>query len=601
MICKKCGAKNNDKRIKCFHCGYVFEKGVESDSLFTDYPNDIIEKKPAGQKADFGAQDDVLKRNNHNSYDNEIVIENEFEDEIQPYDLDLDVFPTKKHSFVKESKQPEQISSLDEDYDYDEFNNADTYEDEQYYDDTNEDELNEYDDYYDNSISSKKKSRKVPDDILELSVDADTEQHFKVANRKRNLGYNALIWVLVLAFIIVSIFVGTLIFTLISSDDTPVAPDSNSSTEIGIAPPSIQHLTDENGVEYIHAVFTGRIGDRIHLKCNNTYHTFIEETLELKLYLEDLFDSGYEFKTSTVNANMNAYYIRDNKSYSCNAPSFTISVPEAEMELISPLEQNIKVYRDKYTIKLWTTTDSTVSLNNSNITSSMDGLGNISYDVDVEANSSTTYLLVVSQPYHTPKSQIFILTRDALPVNLTIATSNAAVIHENKITISGSTEEGATISSNLPTIGEIEKNELYNTFTATIDLSGCKYGQIEVKISAENEKGVSTKSHIFWYWPEENSVTTTAAKFNSAVASKPESYRGKTFLLNSVTVKKNISANKFEATCSLNGIDYPLIITNEFSSTNVLVNSKYKIFAECVGVLEDGKPLFRAWYIYTAK
>ena len=58
----------------------------------------------------------------------------------------------------------------------------------------------------------------MPDDILELSVDTDTEQHFKVANRKRNLGYNALIWVLVLAFIIVSIFVGTLIFTLISSD-----------------------------------------------------------------------------------------------------------------------------------------------------------------------------------------------------------------------------------------------------------------------------------------------------------------------------------------------------------------------------------------------
>ena len=58
--------------------------------------------------------------------------------------------------------------------------------------------------------------------------------------------------------------------------------------------PTITKLKDSNGIEYLHAVFKGTPGDRLHLKCNNTYHTFITETLEVDLYLEDLFDIEYE-------------------------------------------------------------------------------------------------------------------------------------------------------------------------------------------------------------------------------------------------------------------------------------------------------------------
>ena len=362
---------------------------------------------------------------------------------------------------------------------------------------------------------------------------------------------------------------------------------------------TIKKLNDKNGVNYINAVFYGEPGDRLYLGCNDTYHTFIENTLELNLYLEDLFLPEYEFRESTVNANLNASYVRENKKYAYNISSFEMNVPPAEFELLSPSEQTVKAYRDKYEIKLWTTTDSKVFLNNNNITSYMDGTCNITFNIDVKEDSSTTYQIEIVQPYHTPKSEVFIISRDALKVDLSIATSSASVIHEKSIVISGSTEPNAEITSNLPIL-QLDKNDLYNTFTATLDLSGQTYGQLEAMITATNEKGSSTKSHVFWYWPAESAITSSASAFNSAIASDPATYRGRNILISSAKVVRNVSANKFEVVCTYNDIEYNLIIDYPYKQINITVDSSYRIFAAVDGTVIDGKPVFRAWYIYNA-
>ena len=593
MICKNCGAKNNDSRIKCFHCNSVLNTNnsyiYEDSSSLKDFPDDI-----SAELNGYNAEDEHKSIYSESegffveSLNNEDASDEMYQGDAygETYDeYEDEIYPEENDSYEVEADEYEDGDYEDENY------NSEAIEDDEYED---YDEDSEPDDDSEDAPESKS--------ISELSVDDEVEQHFKVYKKKKTSGLTVAIWILCLVFIIVAIFVGTFIYSYLNPEDTTyIPPVDNTVASLGITQPTIQKLTDEKGVEYVHVTFSGQVGDRVNLKCNNSYHTFISETLEIDLYLEDLFDIEYEFRESTVNANLNAYYVRDNKSYSYAASSFTMSVPEAELELLNPTQQTVKAYRDKFTLKLWTATDSVIYLNNNNISSALNGLGNLSYDITVEENSSTTYQLMVTQPYHTPKSAVFILTRDPLPVSLTIATSNASVISDNKITISGSTEEGAKITANLPTIGEIEKNELYNTFTAVLDLSGCKYGEIEVIITAESEKGFSSKSHVFLYWPDETKITKSSGKFTSTVATNPSKYKGSNFVLNSATVVKNVSANSFEAKVSLNGIDYPVIIENEFGSTTISVNSKYKIFAECTGTLKDGKPVFRAWYIYTAK
>ena len=569
MICNKCGAKNRDIRTKCFNCGASFVGGGVVDEKFNDYPDDIgmfTSPKPR-KKAPVVEQNEFTVENIYT--DNEYV-EDEIE-ETEEFVDEVDTFQDEPElQFTPIVKADEPASELDLDENYDEYDND-------LYADTDD----------------------VPPEIMELSVDEETEQYFKVAKKKKSSSFTVIIWLLSLLFVIIAIIVGVLIYTMVTEDDgTSVDPTVDTIADLNIDAPQISKLKDDKGIEYIHAVFKGVPGDRILLKCNNTYHTFIEETLEIDLYLEDLFNSEYEFRSSTVEANMFAYYIRNKKEYSCGAPAFTMSVPEAQLDL-ELLAQEIQVYKDSYTLKFWTSTDATVQLNNKNITSNMDGMGNFAYNITVNEDSTATYYLSVSQPYHTPKSEVFILSRDNLPVTLTIASTVNEPQSSNVLVLRCQTEPDTAITANLPIL-EMNKNELYNTCELKLDLSDCEYGEIEVLISATNEKGTSTKAHTVKYWPDENKITTTASKFNSAVAANPKSYTGRNYVINSVKAVKTISSKKFEAVCVLNDLEYTLIIENENVTTNILKDSSYKIFAQCTGETENGAPVFKAWYIYKA-
>ncbi|MBE7092424.1 MAG: hypothetical protein E7365_04520 [Clostridiales bacterium] len=541
MICNKCGAKNNDTRTKCFHCGYPLEK--TETSINTPAKNDasnlVIEEFTVEDAIteESDEQTDFVETKNIESDDFYIEETNEISDENIIEDEELDIFLDNEN--------------FDEEFEQDIINNK-------------------------------------------------TKKDIKPSNSNKNSAFTVAIWILCLVFIIGSILVGTLIYQYISdNNDINIDPTKNTVSKLNLPKPEITKLKDNSGIEYVHAVFKGTSGDRLHLKCNNTYHTFITDTLEVDLYLEDLFDIEYEFIDSTVNANLNAYYVRDSKEYSYDANSFQMTVPEADLDTSKLSSQNIKVYNDKYQIEFWTSSNAKVELNNKNITSSMDGTGNFKYEVNIEPDSKNTYSLSVTQPYRIPKTIVFVINRDPLPVTLTVAANNSESISDNTITLKCQTEEGATITSNLPIIQSI-KNELYNTCEITLSLENCDYGEIEALITATSSKGTSTKSHKFMYWPDEKTITTSSNKFTSAVATNPANYKNRNYVLNSVKVTKNIGANTFEGVVNLNGVDYTVIIDRKDVSSNVIIGSNYKIFAQCTGNSQNNSSVFRAWFIYNA-
>lgn len=437
------------------------------------------------------------------------------------------------------------------------------------------------------------------EDIEEEILPIKSKKQKEPAKSDKNKSFNIAIWLLSLVFIIGLILVGTLIYQYVSDNSEYIGPSGNTVQKLNLPKPEITKLKDAKNNEYVHAVFKGTPGDRLHLKCNNSYHTFITETLEIDLYLEDLFNNEYEFHDATVNANLNAYYLKDNKEYSYEASSVQMTVPEAEIDLSKLSSQNIKVYNDKYFIEFWTSTDAKVELNNKNITSSMDGTGNFKYEINVEPDSKTTYSLSVTQPYRIPKNVVFVISRDPLPVTLTIASNNSESISDKTITLKCQTEEGAEITASLPIINSV-KNELYNTCEITLSLENCSYGEIDVLISATNSKGTSTKTHTFMYWPDEKMVTTSSSKFTTAVATNPANYKNRNYVLNSVKVTKNIGANKFEGIINISGVDYTVILDKTDVKANVVIGNSYKIFAACTGEKEGNSPIMRSWFIYNA-
>lgn len=545
MICKKCGAKNSDTRVKCFHCGAIFDN--------TNIDGAPVKSAPAIQE--FTVE----------SVTEEDIEETSFVVEEQQKELiENDII--EEDSFVEEIVDDVVEETQDEEFLEDEFIEDEFLEDE------SEDE-------YENIKAPKEKSS---------------------AKSDKNRSFNIAIWLLSLVFIIGLILVGTLIYQYISDNNSEyIGPSGNTVEKLNLPKPEITKLKDGKNNEYIHAVFKGTPGDRLHLKCNNSYHTFITETLEIDLYLEDLFNNEYEFHDATVNANLNAYYLRDNKEYSYEAGSVQMTVPEAEIDTSKLSSQNIKAYSDKYYIEFWTSTDAHVELNNKNITSTMDGTGNFKYEINVEPDSKTTYSLSVTQPYRIPKNIVFVISRDPLPVTLTIASNNSESISDKTITLKCQTEEGAEVSASLPIINSV-KNELYNTYEITLSLENCEYGEIEVLISATSNKGTSTKTHTFMYWPDEKTVTTSSSKFTTAVATNPTNYKNRNYVLNSVKVTKNIGSNKFEGIINISGVDYTIVLDKTDVKANVVIGNSYKIFAACTGEKEGNSPVMRAWFIYNA-
>ncbi len=598
MICNKCGAKNSDTRVKCFHCGSpITATGVNPPSKSTEeikkQPTPVIKKRVEEiKKQSTTVKKESVDETKTESFEVENIYTNNFDDDIEQTYTDDDITETEETT----TYTPDDLSGgFDDETDTTDDDDT-TYNDDQYEDSTQYDDEFDDEEYGDDEFLEYEDEN---DEIAELSLDETTEQHFKLAYKKKSHGFVIAIWILALVFIIAGIFIGTLIYQYLNTDDgVQLDPIKDTVTLLDLSEPTVSKQKDSNGKEYVHAIFTGTPGDRLHLKCNNTYHTFVTGTIELDLYLEDLFDREYEFKSNVITANMNAYYLRNGKEYAYNADAFQMSVPEAEL-VLNNTEQEIKVYSDKYALEFWTATDAKVELNYKNITEHMNSMGNFKYELSVLPDTVTTYSLEVRQPYHTKKSTVIIVKRDALPISLTIASNNAESHSEKTLTLNINTNENASISASLPII-ETVPNLLKNSYEITLDLSSISYGETEILITAATSEGSSTKAFKFLYWPDEDTITKSANKFTTAVATNSANYVGRNYVIPSVTVTKNAGANKFEGTCELNSVKYTLIIDNTDISKNIIIGSSYKIFAECTGKTENGAPVFRAWFIYNA-
>ncbi len=434
--------------------------------------------------------------------------------------------------------------------------------------------------------------------IDEIYID-DQKSELYFSGKKKNktkFGFNIAIWLLSVIFVVVAIFVGVSVRNLILNEKSSDALPNSELEKINVQPPVITKQTQSDGTEYLHCIFYGSIGDRVYLSCNDSYHTFVEESTEFDLYLEDLFPSTQIFTESTANTSLNASIVRGNKKYACGTQLFSISVPKAQYKIISPSMSSGKSYADSYSIRLWALPDSIITLNGNNITSEMDGTGYIEHEVETNLNSSTTYNIQVTQPYHTPITDSFIISRDSSPVKLTVSTNSAKIVSDKTVTVKGSTEQGVTITSDMP-IESLKQNSLYNTYELTLDLSSVSYGFVETKIYATNEKGTTTNSYSFWYWPSEESITTSSRALNESVVTNLDKYINANILISNATVEKILDANKYLISASVAGTKYEMIVKCDYNRRNVKIGSTYKMYVSYDGVKENGAPTFSAWYI----
>lgn len=423
----------------------------------------------------------------------------------------------------------------------------------------------------------------------------DAPEYLTERRRKSNSIFTIIIWVLLLGLLTAGgIFGYQWIKGLVDPSELNFL-QPQATTPV-IKTPKISVQTDETGEQYIYAEFYGAPGDSIYISATDHYYEFTEDTLTLFLYKEDLFEAARVFEKSTETVYLSPSYVTGDKKYPITVSPLTLDIPQAALTVISPEQDTQEVFQDSYNIKLKVTPESKVVINGLNLSDRVDRFGQLIYAVNISPDTVNPFEISVTAPYAIAQTRTVTISRSALPVVLSLDKGNPSKVTSDTVTITGSTEAGAVISSNLPIVSQ-EFNALYNSFTVILQLDA--YGSYPVEIIATHPaKGVSKLVTNVLYWPDEDTYTRKARVYESMLSQNPSAYKGIIFLFKEVTVQEVLGDNPTLFTVNMGTEEAPEILLFEYLGTKTIEEGDIiKIFADVEGP-EDGMAKLNARFIY---
>lgn len=399
--------------------------------------------------------------------------------------------------------------------------------------------------------------------------------------------FSVAIWILAVLFAVILTLTGILVYNNFFKQ-ADLGSDATAA-DLGVASPKIEILTDSFGEQYAHITFYGNVGDRIYFSCNESYATFVTDTIEKSFYLKDVYSSDKQFLQNTATIDVGAFYVKDSKLYPYNLSPATVSVLPSNFELAKPTEDNVKSNDDYYTIKMWAEPNSKVLINGKDVSQKMDVLGNLRHDIETKPNAITTCYIEVVQPYKTPSKESFIINRDPAEIDFNIT---KVTISGDVCTITATGAANAKITSDLPLISAVH-NDLYNNYSIKLDLYSCPYGEVDFALFAETANGKTSRTSSVIYWPSEASATQSA----KTIVTSPK--KGTQYVIANATVTRAIGFNTFEVSTKIDGKTYCFAVKYENNITPVAIGEKYKFFVAGTGSTHSTNlPILKAWYIY---
>ena len=645
MICRKCGVKNRESSLRCFNCGAplvkktVFEEVFENaqsvipeitvpsaeDGTITEEYEVLEEVQPIEETTDVieQAPEEILQAEPekivYTGEDTEDIEEITVPDpEYVLYTGDEENAVTEELEFISGEEDVLYIGEEDS-FEEDEGSNAEEIADiissieenvlikEESTDEpdiiytgeenTTEEELSEEADIIYTGEKNTAEEEIIPEEesLSEESVNVETDenvvdenngiQSIEVTDPDENVEFTKKInkkkflWLLLIIPLIIAFIIGYIIFDYLNPrENTP----NNTIAILKIKEPEISRETDENGKEYINAVFYGKAGDVLKLKCNDTSYDFSTDKIEVKLYLSDLFDSDYVFDSNSVTVDLEAYYFRD-KDYLCETPSIELSVLSIETDLT---QDSVKLdFSDKYDLSFWVEKDAKVTLNGEDLT--VNHLGIITKEI-TPTDDITNFELKISKPYQKAFVKTITFEKAKAPINLTLSSAIEKVHSSASVTITYVTDKNASVYSNLPVIALSPSATTPDAFDVTLDISACPYGTVEAAITAKVGEESIRKSIKFNYWPNEDEILATAQTFDENLLSSP--VYDKDYIFDSIVFTETDGMYKVKG--KVNDVELIFDIKDYIGPLDF--DTTYTAVAKMVN--ENNSPIFKLWY-----
>ena len=421
------------------------------------------------------------------------------------------------------------------------------------------------------------------------------------AKRNKSLLYAILIGVIIL-LIAAIVFIAIKLFP--QGEGTPEASVHPSTAPVTGIESNTKLMTDEEGKMFTRVTFIGDNGStviipNIVVTMNGKADT-IAWTKELPIIggsvYWDFYNDDYipQEPTGAVAVTINPWVrAKDGTEESPIAPvSFNIEIAQSKLELYTPknAEMNedgsINTYKNEYTVRFNTSTESKVFINGEDKTVERNKAGLIVHNMSLKPGENNK----VVEPKRMPYEKTITFIQPERPVQLEISQMPKETTTDT-ITVTGKTEPGCTISTDQIQEGPVSIDANGN-FTLKLRLKNRGHNSVWIFATSVDGSERTVLEYNVHYKVDIAEYSTKAWKLESNVLMYPDSYKNNTYKLNKVYIEEIVDLYPTVARTkvSLDGIDYTAYIkyTGSFMFE---VGATYSIFADVEGSYE-GAPLF---------
>lgn len=279
---------------------------------------------------------------------------------------------------------------------------------------------------------------------------------------------------------------------------------------------------------------------------------------------------------------------------------YSIDVPMAPLKIVLPAEQSVTTNEDSMLIKIKVTPGSKrVLIGGSNVTDKVNAEGFVSTTMAINPSGVNTILIVVETAKHRRNNFELKINRPVMDVPILLEKPEDNSTSGNTIVISGSTQAGATITTDAPLSGKVtmEASGLFR-FTAKLK----RWGWNTISITATSQSGLtSTMVHKVNRVPQLASYTGKAWKALDNfdyITTSAEALIGQVVKLEGMIVKKLESEVSDYYLFNIGQPGQTKLLVVEYSKEDGLkADQYYNIYADINGTL-DGYPILTARFVY---
>lgn len=377
--------------------------------------------------------------------------------------------------------------------------------------------------------------------------------------------------------------------------------DRNGSTPAQ-APLVEKVLVD--GTAWHKITFFGKSGEQI-LVTNPRRPLTIKSDGMAELLLDDqsFINSDLAAGQDKVTVQLEAVQIAlDGKESQIKVEPYIIEVPLSPLKIILPKDQTTPTQEDQVLVKVKVTPGSRVIIGGQNRTDSVDKQGYVSWYVPLEAKGVNDITVSVETKTYRKNDYLLKITRPKMDVPITLDndTSKNTSTPESTIEIKGTTNPGATITTDAPLYGktQITMDPVSGNFSFTATLK--RWGMNRINITATAANGASsTMTHCVTRRATLDNYTKKAQVMDyTLISTSAENIIGRVYLFEGSVQKKLEKEDSDYYLFNIGDASSPKLLVLEYTKdAGLKVDGYYKVYGDVQGTVES-YPALTGQFVY---